>query len=108
MSITKIASNIMVYKMIKLLSSPYEKWSYFKDGIIDMDGNYVDGEKSTAFLRFLINIKKLIQFHPLGKLRLSSLPMALSLLKENEDEMINIDFDFLESELIRNNFMIKD
>ena len=98
----------MVYKMIKLLSSPYEKWSYYKDGVIDKKGNYVEGKKSTAFLRFLINIKKLIQFHPMGKIKLSSLPMALSLLRENEEDDINIDFEFLESELIRNDFVIKD
>ena len=31
-----ILSNILVYKTLKLLSSKYENWSYYKDGIINL------------------------------------------------------------------------
>ena len=89
-SIQSFAANILVYKTLRLLSSNYDKWSYFKDGIIDKEGNIINKGSASAYLRFILNIKKLISFHPLGRLKLSSLPIALSLIKEsNADFQIN-------------------
>jgi hypothetical protein len=36
-------------------------------------------------MKFVINLKKLISFHPMGRIKLSSLPLALSLLKESKE-----------------------
>ena len=101
MSVSSLASNILVYRMIRLLSSKYNTWSYFDDGIIDEDGKIINKSKSTSYLKFVINIKKLISFHPMGKLKLSSLPLALSLIKESIDDVdINEElmFQLLEEE----------
>lgn len=80
-----VSQNIMVYRLLRLLSSKYISWSYYKDGIIDKDGVIIDKEKATTYMKFAINIKKLISFHPMGKIKLSSLPLALSLLRESRE-----------------------
>lgn len=87
MSIADITNNLVVYKMLKLLSSPYDKWSYYDKGIIDQDGNIIKSKEATTFLKYVINLKKLILFHPMGKLKLSSFPIALTLLKESVKEI---------------------
>ena len=90
-----ILSNILVYKTLKLLSSKYENWSYYKDGIINADGDIIDKSKSDSYLRFVINIKKLVSFHPIGRLKLSSLPLAMSLIREQEDNELDINDSLL-------------
>ena len=107
MSVSSLASNILVYRMIRLLSSKYNTWSYFDDGIIDEDGKIINKSKATSYLKFVINIKKLISFHPMGKLKLSSLPLALSLIKESTDE-ININEELMLELLEKAEFIYRD
>ena len=85
---------LITYRVLKILTTPFEKQDAFKFGIIDKNGKvlrrYRDVSKSdekktyTWLHRFVFNIKRLLGKAGLGG-RLGSLGVALALLLKEEN-----------------------
>lgn len=86
---------LITYRVIKLLTTPFEKQEAFKQGIIDKDGNVLkkyntltatkDKQSYTILHRFVFNLKRILNKVGLGG-RLGSFAVALGLLlKENKE-----------------------
>jgi len=85
---------LITYRVLKILTTPFEKQDAFKFGIIDKNGKvlrrYKDVSKSdekktyTWLHRFVFNIKRLLGKAGLGG-RLGSLGVALALLLKEEE-----------------------
>lgn len=87
---------VVAYKLIKILTTDFDKTDAFKLGIIDKDGkilkkrNDLRGEERTAYTIFhtlIWNLKKLMLKVPGLKSKLGSYAAALFLLKEEYDQV---------------------
>ena len=96
----RIVDTLIVFRILKLLVTPFSKHKAFKFGFIDKNGKrlktkMVDGkevpnkpeskmEKASFTLlhRLVFNLKKLIRMVPFGKTAFASYAVALALLKE--------------------------
>jgi len=80
----------IVYKFIKMLSLPFEKWEAYNLGIIDKDGKIIkkvrlkSNEKNnyTLFHRLVRNLKVMLEKIPGGKSKLGKAAAAYFLLRE--------------------------
>jgi hypothetical protein len=86
---------LITYRIVKLLTTPFERQEAFKYGIIDKDGTVLKKSKTlktekerkayTILHRFVFNLKRILQRVGLGS-RLGSFAVALALLiKENKE-----------------------
>lgn len=85
--------NVTVYKFVKKLSTPFNKWRAYKHGIIDGNGNIIKDKKEfssrnekdsfTKLDLLALNIKKAFSKMPNGDSRLYSYAAALYLIKEH-------------------------
>jgi len=86
---------LITYRIVKLLTTPFERQEAFKYGIIDKDGKVLKKSKTlktekerkayTILHRFVFNLKRILQRVGLGS-RLGSFAVALALLiKENKE-----------------------
>ena len=87
---------LITYRIIKLLTTPFEKQDAYRLGIIDKNGKVLRKTKDlktpkerdayTILHRFVFNLKRLINIVPGGKSKLGTYAAALGLLlKENKD-----------------------
>ena len=87
---------LITYRIIKLLTTPFEKQEAYRLGIIDKNGKVLRKTKElktgkerdayTILHRFVFNLKRLINLVPGGKSKLGTYAAALGLLlKENKD-----------------------
>ena len=87
---------LITYRIIKLLTTPFEKQDAYRLGIIDKNGKVLRKTKElktgkerdayTILHRFVFNLKRLINLVPGGKSKLGTYAAALGLLlKENKD-----------------------
>jgi len=85
---------LITYRIVKLLTTPFDKQEAFKFGIIDKDGKVLRKNKSlrlekerksyTILHRFVFNLKRILKRVGLGS-RLGSFAVALALLiKEDQ------------------------
>ena len=85
---------LITYRIVKLLTTPFEKQEAFKYGIIDKDGKVLRKNKTlktekerrayTILHRFVFNLKRILKRVGLGS-RLGSFAVSLALLiKENK------------------------
>ena len=85
---------LITYRIVKLLTTPFEKQEAFKYGIIDKDGKVLRKNKTlkttnekrsyTVLHRFVFNLKRILKRVGLGS-RLGSFAVSLALLiKENK------------------------
>jgi|TARA_B100000085_G_C18309819_1_gene417814 hypothetical protein len=94
----RIIDTLIVFRILKLLTTPFNKQKAYKFGFIDKDGKRIkklpDGsdnkpsskmEKSSyTFLhRLVFNLKRIIEKVPFGKTQFASYAVALALLKEH-------------------------
>lgn len=85
----------LVYRILRLLTTPFDQWPAFKTGVIDAQGNILkkssdrrtqaEMESLTMFDVLIMNLKKLIGAFPLGKTRIASYAAALFLIKEEKN-----------------------
>ena len=86
---------LITYRIVKLLTTPFERQEAFKYGIIDKYGKVLKKSKTlktekerkayTILHRFVFNLKRILQRVGLGS-RLGSFAVALALLiKENKE-----------------------
>mgnify|MGYP006079286269 FL=1 len=87
----RIIDTLIVFRILKLLTTPWEKQKAYQLGIIDKMGKRIqDKEISTAeeknsfdlLHRLVFNLKKIINKVPFGKSAFASYAVALLLLKE--------------------------
>ena len=86
---------LITYRIVKLLTTPFERQEAFKYGIIDKDGKVLKKSKSlktekerkayTILHRFVFNLKRILQRVGLGS-RLGSFAVALALLLKEKKE----------------------
>jgi len=101
---------LIVFRVIKLLVTPFKETKAYELGIIDERGNNLrkaktlsSGEEKDSYTllhRFVFNIKKLIEKVPGGKSRLGTYASALFLIKEHLKDKIE-DEELLEKEFYK-------
>ena len=101
---------LIVFRVIKLLVTPFKETKAYELGIIDERGNNLrkantlsTGEEKDSYTllhRFVFNIKKLIEKVPGGKSRLGTYASALFLIKEHLKDKIE-DEELLEKEFYK-------
>jgi len=85
-----LADTVMVYLIIKKLSTPFDEWDAYKLGIIDIKGNKLKNPKSSderkswnVFNRFIANIKKILSKF-VGPSRFGAIVTAAYLLRDSQ------------------------
>jgi len=95
----------LVYRILRLFTTPFTEWEAFKTGVIDLEGNIVvPSEKRTpaqeeSFTKFdllILKLRRVLEKLPFGKTRLASYAAALFLLKEEK----NIKEETLEEQFL--------
>ena len=90
--VTRAIDTVITFRILKLLTTPWEDQAAYKEGLIDEKGkrikkekvNTADRKNAYTFLhRLVFNLKRLIEFLPGGKTRLGSYAAALFLIKEH-------------------------
>jgi hypothetical protein len=88
----RIVDNLIAYKVLSMLVTPFTETPAFKLGIIDKDGNNLiktsklEGEQKDAYTyltRLVFNIKKILNKLPGGDNKTKNLIAALWLVKES-------------------------
>ena len=100
----KIVDTLIVFRILKLLTTEFEDTNAYKFGFIDKDGNRIkfktseissnqkikndpktseEKESYTLLHKMVFNIKRLIQKVPFGKSKFATYATALALIKEN-------------------------
>jgi hypothetical protein len=84
-----------VYRILRKLTTPFEEWDAYKEGVIDAEGNIIkkpddrvtqDQRDSLSPLDVLIlNLKKILNKLPFGKSKLASYGAAMFLIKEEDN-----------------------
>ena len=83
---------VIVFRILKLLTTKWEDQAAFKEGLIDDKGKRIKKEKvntsarkeSYTFLhRLVFNLKRVLEILPFGKTRLANYAAALFLIKEH-------------------------
>ena len=121
----RIVDTLIVFRILKMLTTPFNKMKAYKFGFIDKSGNrikkiedengkmvpndpFTKAEKSslTPLHRLVFNLKRLVCKIPFGKSVLASWATALYLLKENGkmtdqqlkdalDDLVDFDWESL-------------
>jgi len=114
----RVIDTLIVFRILKMLTTPFDKHPAYKFGFIDDRGKRiklksVEGsnqkvennpktaeEKAslTPLHRLVFNLKKIIEKVPFGKSAFASYAVALALLKENQvlsnDQMLSLEEQF--------------
>ena len=96
----RIVDTLIVFRILKMLTTPWEKFDAYKLGLIDKKGTRIKDKKSetkeeknalTLLHRLVFNLKRIVNKVPFGKTAFASYAVALLLLKEetrlDENEM---------------------
>ena len=94
---------LITYRIIKLLTTPFEKQEAYRLGIIDKNGKVLRKTKDlktpkerdayTILHRFVFNLKRLINIVPGGKSKLGTYAAALGLLLKENKEINEIELE---------------
>ena len=83
----------IVYRILRMLTTPYEDWEAYKTGVIDKDGKIIVKPSSrsqaqkdsyTKFDNLMLKLKNVLGTIPFGRTKLASYAAALLLLKEQD------------------------
>ena len=95
----------LVYRILRLFTTPFAEWDANKTGVIDDEGNIVvpqdkrtpaQDDSFTKFDLLILKLKRVLEKLPFGKTRLASYAAALFLLKEEK----NIKEETLEEQFV--------
>ena len=94
---------LITYRIIKLLTTPFETQDAYRLGIIDKNGKVLRKTKDlktpkerdayTILHRFVFNLKRLINIVPGGKSKLGTYAAALGLLLKENKEINEIELE---------------
>ncbi len=119
MSGTRAIDLLITYRIIKLLTTPFEKQDAYRLGIIDKNGKVLRKTKElktgkerdayTILHRFVFNLKRLINIVPGGKSKLGTYAAALGLLLKENKDINEIEIEkVLYKHLSDNNLLVLD
>ena len=82
---------VIVFRALKLLTTPWKEQAAFKEGLIDEKGKRTKKRPSsskekdayTLLHRLIFNLKRIMEMIPFGKTRIASYAAALFLIKEH-------------------------
>ena len=95
----------LVYRILRLFTTPFAEWDANKTGVIDDEGNIVvsqdkrtpaQNDSFTKFDLLILKLKRVLEKLPFGKAKLASYAAALFLLKEEK----NIKEETLEEQFL--------
>lgn len=105
----RFVDSIIAYRILKMLTTPFEDTEAFRLGIIDKKGkelkkmsslnNTNERDAYTILHRLVFRIKRIIEKVPIDNKKVISYAAALSLIKENYEnnvEPINLEMLFLD------------
>ncbi len=104
---TNLINIYLVYRILRLFTTPFNEWSAYSTGVIDAEGNIIvppekrsiaQDESFTKFDLLILKLKKVLEKLPFGKTRLASYAAALYLLKE---DVKNINEETLEEDFLK-------
>ena len=130
----RVIDSLIVFRILKMLTTPFEKQQAYKFGFIDKRGNRIKKIKDengvevnnnpitakekaslTPLHRLVFNLKRLIEKEPFGKTAFASYAVALLLLKEETnlpvdqaDELYEKFYKLLKDQNIMNAEMISE
>lgn len=93
--VLQAVDTVIIFRILKLLTTPWEKQAAFKAGIIDKKGKPLkkardlsgnEKQSYTLLHRLVFNLKRLLSQIPGGKSQIASYIAALALLKEEIEE----------------------
>ena len=110
---------LITYRIIKLLTTSFEKKEAYRLGIIDKNGKVLRKTKDlktgkerdayTILHRFVFNLKRLINIVPGGKSKLGTYAAALGLLLKENKDINEIEIEkVLYKHLSDNNLLVLD
>ena len=84
---------VIVFRVLKLLTTPWKEQAAFKEGLIDEKGKRTKKKPNSSkekdaytFLhRLVFNLKRIMEMIPFGKTRIASYAAALFLIKEHAE-----------------------
>ena len=84
-------ATVIVFRVLKLLTTPWKEQAAFKVGLIDEKGKRTKKKPSsskekdayTLLHRLIFNLKRIMEMIPFGKTRIASYAAALFLIKEH-------------------------
>jgi len=92
---TNLVDLYVVYRILRKLTTPFDKWPAYKTGVIDAEGNIVKApsERNTQDERdslnlldvLVLNLRKLLMKIPGGKTKFATYAAALFLIKEEKN-----------------------
>lgn len=82
---------VIVFRVLKLLTTPWKDQAAFKEGLIDEKGKRTKKKPTTSkekdaytlLHRLIFNLKRIMEMIPFGKTRIASYAAALFLIKEH-------------------------
>ena len=89
---------VMVFRILRKLTTRWHEWDAFKTGVIDINGNVVvksqdrTAEQKNSYNlldRLVANLKRLLNKAPGGKTKLASYVAALAMIREHVEEQTN-------------------
>ena len=93
---SSLVDTYITFRIIKTLVKPWDEQDAFKQGIIDKDGKVLKKYKSlktnaekdsyTVLIRFIFNLKRLLNRIPGGRSKFGSYAAAAILLLKEEEE----------------------
>ena len=104
---TNLINIYLVYRILRLFTTPFNEWNAYATGVIDAEGNIIvppekrstaQDESFTKFDLLILKLKKVLEKLPFGKTRLASYAAALYLLKE---DVKNINEETLEEDFLK-------
>ena len=106
---TRFVDSIIAYRILRMLTTPFEETDAYRLGIIDKNGkelkrmrdlNSVDEKDAYSILhRMIFRLKRIIEKVPVENKKLASFAAALALIKEHYDtksEPINLEELYLD------------
>jgi hypothetical protein len=92
---TNLVDLYIVYRILRKLTTPFDQWEAYKEGVIDAEGNIIikpddrttlaQKDSLTTLDVLILNLKKILGKLPFGKTKLASYGAALFLIKEEKN-----------------------
>jgi hypothetical protein len=110
-----IVDTVIIFRILRKLTTPFEKTAAFKAGVIDKNGKILippgdrtpEQKKTISLLdRMVFNLKRLLAKVPGGKTQLGTYIAALALLKEHVEQSSNTETSKVLMEKMQNHKII--
>lgn len=96
----RAVDTVIILRLVRLITVPFENWKSFKMGVIDAEGQIVTKKKDrtpeqkaafTMFHRLARNIKKMLRLIPFGRTILGSFAASMFLIREAHENPFGVN-----------------